>query len=255
MKTLERALGDIQREWQSLIDRINSLLARVQHELNNDSIWATLSEWWTEEITDAIKRVRKLVQEIGTKVGQIIGALQKAVDGSVPVGSLFETGLGWATQVNPLLSGLGPDMTGSGKIDSWRGPAKATYEKRVLDQIAAVNSTTEKVKATSAWLADVAEANTAYMVQLGERAAEVVGALTVVAIDGTATAAGAVTQLPLTLQDFSEFIGTAVTETLQYGLNLSNRLAEVLKQITTLAAEYGDHTGLPGGKWPQPVNL
>jgi hypothetical protein len=145
-------------------------------------------------------------------------------------------------------------MTGSGKIDSWRGPAKLTYEKRVLDQIDAVTSTVGKVKATSGWLADVAEANTAYMVELGERAAEVVGALVAVVIDGAETASGAVTQIVITLQHLSEFIGTAVTQVLQYVLNLANRLAEVLKLINTLAVEYGDHTGLPGGKWPAPVN-
>ncbi len=30
--------------------------------------------------------------------------------------------------------------------------------------------------------------------------------------------------------------------------------AAVLQKITQLAAEYGDHTGLPQGKWPQAVN-
>jgi len=254
VSALEQGLAGIKREWQALIDRINALLKRVEHELNSDSIWATISEWWTSKIADAVEKVHRLVEEIGKKVNQLLDAVQKAVSGSVPVGSLFEVGLDWATKVNPPLSDLGPDMTGSGKIDNWRGPAKLTYEKRVQDQIDAVDSTVGKVKATSGWLADVAQANTAYMVQLGERAAEVVGALVAVVIDGTETAGGAITQIVITLQHLSEFIGTCVTQILQYVVNLANRLAEVLKQITTLAGEYGDHTGLPGGKWPQPVN-
>jgi phage-related minor tail protein len=254
VSVLEDGLAKIKKEWQNLIDRINGLLARVQHELNSDSIWASISEWFTDKIKDAVEQVHRLVEEIGKKVGQILDAVQKAVSGSVPVGSLFEVGLDWASKVNPPLSDMSPDMTGSGKIDSWRGPAKLTYEKRVADQIDAVDSTVGKVKATSAWLADVAQANTAYMVQLGERAAEVVGALVAVVIDGTETAGGAITQIVITLQHLSEFVGTCVTQILQYVLNLANRLAEVLKQITTLAGEYGDHTGLPGGKWPQPVN-
>jgi hypothetical protein len=251
---LERGLAGIEREWQALIDRINGLLKRVEDELDSDSIWASISEWWTETIADAVRAVHRLVEEIGRKVGQVLDAVRKAVSGSVPIGSLFEVGLDWATRVNPPLSDLGPDMTPSGKIDSWRGPAKLTFEKRVQDQIDAVGATVGKVKVTSGWLADVAQANTAYMVELGERAAEVVGALVAVVIDGAETAAGAITQIVITLQHLSEFIGTCVTQVLQYMVNLANRLAEVLKQITTLAGEYGDHTGLPGGEWPRPVN-
>jgi uncharacterized protein YoxC len=254
VSALEQNVADIAREWQALIDRINGLLARVEHELRQDSIWSTVTEWFTEGIADAVRQIHALVEQIGAKVSQVLDAVRKAVDGSVPVGSLFQVGLDWATKVNPLLSGMAPDMTGSGKIDSWRGPAKLTYEKRVLDQIDAVENTVAKVQSTSAWLADVARANTAYMVELGERAAQLVGAFTTVVVDATETASGAVTQVVITLQHLSEFIGTAVTEILQYELNLAERLAEVLKQITTLAGEYGNHLGLPQGRWPQPVN-
>jgi len=251
---LEEGLAGIQREWQALIDRINGLLSRLEHELNSDSPWATLVEWFSGDLDEAVGKVKRLVEEIGKKVGQILDAVRKGVSGSVPVGSLFQVGLDWATRVNPPLSDLAPDMTPSGKIDSWRGPAKLTFEKRVQDQIEAVEATVGKVKSTSGWLAEVAQANTAYMVQLAERAAEVVGALVAVVIDATETASGAITQIVITLQHLSEFIGTAVTQVLQYVVNLANRLAEVLKQITTLAGEYGDHLGLPGGKWPEPVN-
>lgn len=251
---LEKGLEGVKREWDALIKRINDLLARVQKELNNDSIWATISEWWTEKIADAVGKVKKLIDEIGKKVSQILEATQKAVNGSVPVGSLFEVGLDYASKVLPPLSDLGNDMTGSGAIDAWRGPTKITYEKRVQDQIAAVTGSVDKVKATSNWLAEVAAANTAYMVSLGERVAEIVGALVAVVIDATETASGAVTQIVITLQHLSEFIGTIVTQSLQYLLNLANRLAEVLKQITGLANEVGDRSGLPGGKWPQSVN-
>lgn len=254
VSALEEGLAGVRHEWQSLVNRVSDLLARVEHELNDDSIWATISEWWTEKIAEAVRKVHRMVEQIGAKISQLLDAVQQAVSGAVPIGSLFEVGFNWATAVNPLLSDLGPDMTGSGKIDSWHGPAKVTYEKRVQDQIDAVESTVSKVKVTSAWLADVAQANTAYIVQIGERAAEVLGALAAVVVDGAETAGGAVTQIVITLQHLSELIGTAVTQVLQYVLNLANRLAEVLKQLNTLAGEYGDHTGLPGGKWPQSVN-
>jgi phage-related protein len=251
---LQQGLAGIKKAWDDLINRINALLAAVQHELNSDSIWSSISEWFTSKIEDAVKKIQEVVEQIRQKVDQVLTAVQKAVNGSIPVGSLFEVGLDWGTKVNTPLSDMSPDMTGSGKIDSWRGPAKLTYEKRVEDQIDAVDNTVDKVKATSSWLADVAQANTAYMVSLGERASDVVGALVAVVIDGTETASGAITQVVITLQHCSELIGTAVTQIQDYLLNLANRLADVVKQITTLADEYGDHRGLPQGHWPQPVN-
>lgn len=251
---LSVAVGNIRKEWDALVKRINDLLARLEKELNNDSVWATLSEWWTDKIKDAVERVHVLVKEIGQKVSDALGTLDKVVAGSVPVLSLFDVGLDWAVKVNTPLSELGPDMTGGGAIDAWRGPAKVTYEKRVLDQIDAVEATTGKVKTVASWLGTVAEANTAYMVQLADRAAEIVGALVAVVIDGAETAGGAITQIVITLQHCSELIGECVKQALQYLTNLANRLASVVKQITDVAGEYGDHTGLPGGKWPSPVN-
>jgi hypothetical protein len=251
---LAQLVDKIRKEWDAMVARINALLERLEHELNDDSIWSTISEWWTSKIKDAVEKVHKLVQQLGGQVSEVLASLEKVVAGSVPVLSLFEVGLDWAVKVNTPLSDLGPDMTGSGAVDAWRGPAKVTYEKRVLDQIDAVEATTGKVKAVSSWLAEVAAANTAYMVSLADRGAEVVGALVAMIIDATETASGAVTQLVITLQHTSELIGEIVKQTLQYLVNLANRMAEVIKQITTVAGEYGDHTGLPGGKWPSPVN-
>ncbi|OJF10314.1 hypothetical protein [Couchioplanes caeruleus] len=251
---LSQAVDKIRKEWDAMVARINALLERLEHELNNDSVWATISEWWTEKIKDAVEKVHSLIKVIGQQVSEVLASVDKVVAGSVPVLSLFEVGLDWAVKVNTPLSDLGPDMTGSGAIDAWRGPAKETYEKRVRDQIDAVEAATGKVKTVGNWLAEVAAANTAYMVSLADRAADVVGALVAVIIDATETASGAVTQIVITLQHTSELIGEIVKQTLQYLANLANRMAEVVKQITAVAGEYGDHTGLPGGKWPTPVN-
>jgi hypothetical protein len=251
---VEKGLEGIRNEWNALLDRINALLAKIEHQLNSDSIWATISEWWTEKIAHAVERIHQIVGEIQQRVSKILETVQTAFDGSVPVASLFEVGLNYATKVNTPLSEIGNDMTGSGNIDAWRGPTKDTYEKRVRDQIDAVNASVDKVKATSKWLADVAAANTGYMVELGERAAEIVGALAATLADATETTAGVITQVPITLQHLSELIGTAITQTLEYALNLARRLGEVMVQITELAGEYGDHSGnLSGGKWPQSV--
>jgi hypothetical protein len=78
--------------------------------------------------------------------------------------------------------------------------------------------------------------------------------LVAVVVDTAETASGALTQVIEALGHSSEFVGTVVVQETQYLSNLANRLAEVVTQITELATEYGDHRGLPGGKWPSPVN-
>ncbi|GAB3982625.1 hypothetical protein V1634_25835 [Plantactinospora veratri] len=254
VQNLERGIAEVQREWRALIDRINAALRRVYAEIN-DSIWASVAEWWTDKIAGLVKQIQQLVTEIGERVEKFFQTAQRAVAGAVPLGSLFAVANEWATRVQPPLSGLTGQMTGSGSVDSWRGPTKDTYEKRVQDQKEAVDNAVEKVKSTSGWLAKVAEENTTYMTGLGRVATDLVGQLTAVVIDATETGAGAVTQIVITLQHCSELIGTIVTESLNLALSLAERLAAVLTQINELAVEWGDRRGLSAdGKWPQAVN-
>ena len=91
------------------------------------------------------------------------------------------------------------------------------------------------------------------MVELADRAAEIAGVLVAIVTDVGEAAAGDLPAVQQGALHLSEFSGSCTTQLAQYLTNLANRLAEVLQQLTELAAEYGDHTGLPGGKWPQAV--
>jgi hypothetical protein len=124
----------------------------------------------------------------------------------------------------------------------------------VQDQGDAVDAVVGKVKSTSLWLADVAKANTAYVVELADRVAEIVGVLVAIVTDVGEAGAGDLPAVQQGALHLSEFFGQCTTQLAQYLTNLANRLAEVLQQITQLAAEYGDHSGLPQGRWPQAVN-
>jgi phage-related protein len=254
VSALEKALKELETAWNNLIDAVNQFLQRVQQWLDSNNLWAKAVEWFTDDVGKAVDWILALVEEIRPKITQWLEQLRKTIGGSIPVGSLFQVGLDWATKVNPQLSELGPDMTGSGKVDFWRGPAKITYEKRVKDQCDAVDGSVAKVKATSTWLADVARSNTDYMTQLAALVAQVVSSLVATVASISESAAGAVTQVPLALQDFGELIGTSIGTMIQHGVGLANRLSEVMGKIVELATEYGDHSGLPGGKWPKAVN-
>ncbi|SCE92180.1 hypothetical protein [Micromonospora mirobrigensis] len=251
---VEDALRKIRDSWNELVGKVNGLLAKVEEELNNDSIWATISEWWTEKIANAVRAVHEKMEIIQKSVSTVLERVEKAVQGSVPIGSLFETGFRYTTGVLTPLSEIGNDMGGGHNLAYWQGPTKEVYTQEVEKQTSAVDASVGKVKATSEWLADVATANTAYIAELGERGASVAGSILATAIDVGAIGAGAVTQAPLALQDLAGTIGTATTETLAYAVNLGKRLAEVLQSINTLANEIADHSGeLSGGRWPQSV--
>lgn len=252
---LEATIQELELAWHGLVERADALLRRVERELNSDSLWATIAEWFTDDVAESVARVRSLVKKIGESVTSLLEKMRISVEKSVPVGSLFDRALAWSTQVNPPLSALTPELVGSGKIDSWRGPARITYGTRVADQVEATDVCVSKVSATSRWLADVAAGNTEYMVDLAGLLGPVISALTQLLVDIGESALGAVTQAPFTLQQFSELIGEAVASSLLYQAALVDRLAQSVRQTNDLANEYGDNRGLPGGKWPQAVNV
>jgi hypothetical protein len=254
VQVLESGVNGIRTEWNNLINAINQFLQRVHDALEADHWWEKLGEWFTDDIKDGLERIRQLIEQVRPKVGTILQAIETAVNGSVPVLSLFEVGLDWATKVNTPLSDLSPDLSPSGKIDSWRGPAHETYKIRVQDQSDAIDAVVGKVKSTSLWLADVAQANTAYIVELADRLAEIVGVLVAIVTDVGEASTGDIPAVQQAALHLSEFFGESTTQLAQYLTNLANRLAEVLQKITELAAEYGDHTGLPQGQWPHAVN-
>lgn len=252
---LESGVEGIRREWNNLINAINAFLLRIQEALEADHWWEKLGEWITDDIRDGVAGIRSLIDQARQRVDGILQTTEKAVNGSFPVLSLFEVGLDWATKVNTPLSDISPDLSpASAALFNWRGPANAAYQSRAQDQGDAVGAVVDKVKATSLWLADVAQANTAYIVELADRVAELVGVLVSIVSDVAEAAVGDIPAVQQGALHLSEFLGQCTTQLAQYLTNLASRLADVLQKITELAVEYGDHTGLPQGKWPQAVN-
>jgi hypothetical protein len=253
VQVLETGVKDIRAGWDRLVDAVNAFLQRVYDALEADHWWSQLFEWFTDDIKNGVDQIRRLIEETQPKINDILRTVEHAVNGSVPVLSLFQVGLDWTLQVNAPLSDIAPDLSPSGKIDSWRGPAHQSYTTRVQDQGEAVAAVVDKVKSTGLWLAEVARANTAYIVELADRVANVLGALVAAVVDMSEAGAGDLPAVQQVFLHLSEVVGEATTQFAQYLTGLADRLAEVLQQITELAAEYGDHTGLPQGRWPQAV--
>lgn len=252
VRLLEEALSAIKREWDALTKRIDNVLKRAIDELN-DSVWATISEWFTDTVTNSIERIRELTQQIATETGKLIETVARTLDESIPVGALIDVAFNYSTSIRRQLSSLPGEMTPTGEVNHWEGPTATTFKERTLEQIAATNNVNNKVAATSTWLIDVAKSNTAYMVLLGERVTTVTRDFVAAALDATATASGILTQSVFTLEALSETVATAVKEVQDYLMNLANRLVEVLEKINTLALTHNDETGLIRGQWPPAV--
>lgn len=254
VQLVEQLIAKTRTELNNLINRINAFIGNVRKELE-DSWVDSFFEWFTDDISDGLKKIQQLLELAKSKIDELLGKAEKSVAGAIPVASLFSRAFDLGDRVNRPLTGMSGDMTGSGKIDAWRGPAQITYGKRVTDQQDAIANASEKVEALAAFLGDAATANMTYMADLGARMGEVYGAVTTTCVDLVAAGAGAITQVMDALGHFSEVIGTIVNQVIGYITALGARIAEVLNQILALETAKSDLTGLTSdGRWPSPVS-
>ncbi|MFG1607893.1 hypothetical protein [Actinoplanes sp. NPDC049265] len=251
---VERGIEQIRAEWGYLIDRINAYLDKVRKEVEDSSLFEIMYEAVWGDIKQNVETIKRMVETARAAVDKLLEQAQKSVAGSIPVASLFSRAYDLGERVNRPLTGMYGDMTGSGDIDFWRGPAKITYEKRVGDQQDAVTNASGKVKTLATYLGDAATANMTYMASLGDRLATILKTIITTGLDILALEAGALTQVIAALSHLSELIGTAVEQSIGYVTTLGTRIAEVLNQILALQTENSDLTGLtPDGRWPSPV--
>lgn len=248
---LQETLRKLQDAWNQLMNAVQGLLERARHFLNNDSVWSTIVQRFTQDIVDAIETVNALISKIRPQADKLFEALRKAADNSVPVFSLFETAITYSHEIVDQVSGISADMTGHGDIDLWRGPAKISYEKRVADQIGAADAATAKVEATSRWLGDVGSLNTAYLANIAHMGAELVGQFVTAAIDAAETAAGSIPSYVITLQHLSELIGTAVQHSIDHVIDLQEHFVNSLNAVNDLQNDTSDKTGFGRDySWP-----
>jgi hypothetical protein len=255
ISTLETGVRNIHDAWDKLTLAVEHFLEAIRKKLDNDHWWNKVVEWFTDEIADALKAFQAAIEEARTKVGEILGKLEKTLNGSVPVMSLFQVGLDWSTTVNTNLSPIKPDITQSGGVDTWHGPAHDTYKIREADQIEATGQAIDQVKSISKWLADVANANVHFVTDLLSQIGGIVEKIVEVTGDVGEAAA---TADPLSAQeaanDLSTLLGKFASNIIDYLASLGNRLADVLSLIGDVASEHSDNSAFPDGHWPEAVN-
>src|SRR5690349_4178802 len=249
--TLETGVRNIHDAWDKLTLAVEQFLEAIRKKLEDDHWWNKVVEWLTDEIAAALKDFQVAIEQARQRVGEILGKLEKTLNGAVPVMSLFTVGLDWSTRVNAGLSPIKPDIVQSGGIDTWHGPAHDTYRIREADQDEAVGLAIDQVKGTSKWLSDVANANVHFVTDLLGQIGGIVEKIVEVTADvGTAAATGDPLSAQEAANDLSTLLGKFASNIIDYLASLGNRLADVLSLIGDIANEHSDDSAFPGGHWP-----
>ncbi|GIF24458.1 ABC-type transporter Mla subunit MlaD [Actinoplanes tereljensis] len=253
--TLETGVRNIREAWDKLTKAVEDFLQSIRDKLEGDHWWNKVAEWFTDEIADALKAFQDAIEVARQKVSEILTKLEKTLNGSVPVLSLFQVGLDWSGTVNPTLSQIKPDVKQSGGIDTWHGPAHDTYLTREGDQIDAVGQAVDEVKGIAGWLSDVANANVHFVTDLLTQVGQIVEKIVEVTGD---VATAAATADPLSAQeaanDLSTLLGRFASNIIDFLASLGNRLADVVSLISEVASIHGDDSAFSGGHWPEAVN-
>ncbi|GAA0735499.1 hypothetical protein Drose_19625 [Dactylosporangium roseum] len=251
---VERGVADVRAEWELLVRRVDDGIRVVERRLGGNGWWDSFVEWVTDDAEDALRRVRERLDSVRRQVDEVLGRAEAAFSRSLPVLSLMETGLRYLPVVVTPVSGIAADLDPPGKnLAYWDGPARSAYLGVVREQLDALNQSVGKARITSGWLVEVAAANTGYLAGLADRVARVAEGLATTCLEGSATAAGVLTQFPASLQDLAELVGTVVGELIGYSAHLAERLTEVVASVQRLAVEIADHSEIGGGRWPQSV--
>jgi len=123
VSVLEQGIQQIKAAWNGLINAVNGFIQRVNDYLDDRHFWQKPFDWLFDDLQEGCEKLKSVISQVQEKVNSILDTVQKSVNGSFPVFSLFEVGMDWGTKVKTPLSDISPDLTPSGKIDSWRGPA------------------------------------------------------------------------------------------------------------------------------------
>jgi hypothetical protein len=183
-------------------------------------------------------------------LNKILSEAETAIRNGTPVLSLIHHSYAWVTTVKTPASDLMYKVDDFVNYDfvSWSGPAAEVYKDKRARQKDAVGELVAKAEFISSWLFKIAKANVDYAVELAKVLTALVGALAAALVN-----AGSVINLLFSLDDLAELVGRFVEGYLNAVLLRVRLLVESLGDVRDLFSVVGDHSKLPGGKWPEAV--
>lgn len=225
---------------QEIIDKYNAAV----HHIND----------WKYVLGPALIWISKALKKIRDGLDQVVKLVRYAVEHHMPVVSLIVQSFNWQDHVQKDVSAMVHSVEASAdpNIAYWEGGAASEYWKRVADQQAAVEAIGGQggmADAISGWLMHVAQLNVDYMTMLVGVVADFLGDLTSAALEGAT-----VFEIPLAIQDLAGAIGGLVSNAIKHLGDIAKQLMDTLANIRDAKSMMID-SRLPGGQWPQAVNL
>jgi hypothetical protein len=247
---LREAFEQVREGVQEVKEGIESLIAVVNQAidtLNRMGLipgWPFLvAHWLKHHLEGTLGRIQATVIEA-------IDKAEEALEHSTPIISLIISSFRWISEVKTPLSDLSSVVSSprDQNMYSWSGDAASAYHDKVSAQQGAVDQSTNLASWMSGWLVDIATSNAEYATELAKMLSDLAGKL-IVAAGEAATVAG----VPWALEQASDAMSDVLSSTLKILEEIGLRLVEAVGNIQDLQSQVGDHSALPGGRWPQAV--
>ncbi|MGW4523715.1 hypothetical protein [Amycolatopsis sp. NPDC004378] len=237
---LDDLFGKVEAKIKEIIDKYNAAV----HHIND----------WKYVLGPAMIWISDGLQKIRDGLDKVVKLVQYAVEHHTPVVSLVVQSFNWQDHVQKDMSAMvgSVETPADPNLAYWEGGGAEAYGKRAEKQreaVEAIGAQGGKADAISSWLMTIAKLNVNFMTGLVEVVANFLGALAEAALDGAT-----VINLPFAVKDLAGAIGGLVTDAVKRLGAIANQVMDTLSSIRDAKSLMVD-SRLPGGQWPQAVNL
>jgi hypothetical protein len=231
------AFQQIQEGAKKAVDAFNDLVDKVNH-------WSWLLGG------AALLWIKHNLDKVRSALRQVLDKVKYALQHQTPVLSLIDVSFRWVREVKTPVSELSFAATepADEELVTWTGDAATAYNRKATQQKGGVDESVAKAEFISQWLFKIAKANVDFAAELAKIVTSLAGKI----VQAVADAAGVIT-LPLVVDTLGKAVGDVVTAGLDTLISVTQRFVDALGNVRDLATQVGDHSKLPGGRWPEAV--
>ncbi|MGC7096812.1 hypothetical protein ACPZ19_19240 [Amycolatopsis lurida] len=244
--TVDQIQSSLNDAFDSAREAVDKIVEKFQ-EIEDDTGWERVIILGPV----AAKIIRDKVDDLKEAKEKFVEMFDDALPHKLPVLSLMVQSFAWIDNVKTPISGLSPQVSTwrDENLAYWSGGAGLSYRtNKVVAQKNAIDDVAVKAESISDWLFTIAQRNVEYMVEFADWAAKVAGNYVQCAIE-----AGSLIAVLEAVSTAADVVGDAVTQMIEQLTNTVERFVEAVGDDRQIHSVMGDHTNLPGGKWPEAV--
>jgi hypothetical protein len=239
-QAVNQAFDQISQGADRAVKAFNDLVRSAQN-------WADVADWISPIVA---YWVRRNLEKLRNALNKIMDTIRLALSRHTPVLSLIITSFDWLKDVKTPSSEIIAGMAEPASYDfsEWSGRAASSFETKAGIQKDAVAEVVVRADFISKWLDTIMQSNVKFAVSLAGFVADIAGKVVQAAVEATS-----VIDLPWAISTAASLVGDIVAQAIKTLLEIGERLIEAIGNVRDLAAQVGDHSRLPGGKWPEAV--